>query len=78
MKRTKILTGLIVAVLMFAGTVVAAQDDAGLKVIPVELYACKYKEGQGPGNLEDVIATWTSWADKQGMDREDPDNFVRL
>lgn len=68
MKRTKILTGLIVALVTFAGTVVAAENDAGLKVIPVELYACKYKEGQGPGNLEEVIATWTSWADKQGMD----------
>jgi len=67
-KRTKIFTGLVVAMAMFAGTVVASDHEAGMKIIPVELYACTYKEGQGPGDLEEVISMWTSWADKQGME----------
>ena len=62
MKRTNIFTGLVVAMTMFTGTVVASDHDAGMKVIPVELYACTYNEGKGPGDLEEVITMWTSWA----------------
>jgi len=68
MKRTKILTGLIIALVAFTGMAVAAEEEAGFKVIPVELYACKYNEGQGPGDLDKVISMWTAWADKEGLD----------
>ena len=31
-------------------------------------YACKYNEGKGAEDLEEVIAMWTAWADKQNLD----------
>lgn len=46
---------------------VSAQDD-GMHVIPVELFACSYKEGKGAGDLDAVVDKWNAWADKHGID----------
>ena len=52
----------------FAGFgTVSAQDD-GMLVIPVELYACSYKEQKGPDDLDKVVDKWNAWADKHGID----------
>lgn len=33
-------------------------------IVPVELYVCNYNEGQGPGDLDRVVARWNSWMDE--------------
>ena len=38
-----------------------------MKIIPVEMYVCKYNEGQGPGDLEEVITKWSAWAYELGV-----------
>lgn len=58
------MTALVVA----AGTGIAWADADGGKVVPVELFACKYNDGMGPADLEKATGKWTSWADKNGMD----------
>jgi len=68
MYKSRVFICFIVAIFTFAGTAAASNHDAGMKVVPVELYAWKYREGQGPGDLEEVITMWSSWADKQGME----------
>ena len=42
-----------------------SEDGMG-KVVPVELYACKFNDGQSMANLERVIADWTKYSDDQG------------
>jgi len=68
MNRKKIMTGLLITVTAFAATAVASDHENGMKVIPVETYACKYNEGKGAEDLEKVITMWTAWADKQNLD----------
>lgn len=68
MYKSRVFICFIVAIFTFAGTAAASNHDAGMKVVPVELYACKYREGQGPGDLEEVISMWSSWADKEGVE----------
>lgn len=64
----RIMTCLLTALVVAGGTGIAwAEEDSG-KVIPVEMYACKYNDGMGPGDLEKAIGNWTSWADAQGLD----------
>ena len=36
--------------------------------VPVETWACDYRDGKGPADLDKVIATWNDWMDAQGMD----------
>lgn len=64
----KILICLISTLTMLAGSAIASDHEAGMKVVPVELYACTYNEGKGAADLDKVIAMWSTWADKQGMD----------
>jgi len=64
----KIMTYLMTTLVIAAGTGIALADDDSGKVVPVELYACKYNDGMGPGDLEKVIGKWTVWADKNGLD----------
>jgi len=61
----KILTLSFIAMLaLLAGSgAVVAQDDDFL-VIPVELFACKYKDGKGAADLDKVNDKWNAWADK--------------
>lgn len=64
----KIFLCLISTLLVLAGSAVVADEEDGMKVIPVELYTCNYNEGKGPDDLEKVITMWSAWADKRGMD----------
>ena len=67
MKKT-LISSFITGLVCLAGTgPVTAQDD-GLRVIPVELFTCSYKDGKGSGDLDKVIDKWNAWADKRGMD----------
>lgn len=68
MNRKKMMTGLMISFATLAANAVASDHENGMKVIPVETYACKYNEGKGAEDLENVIATWTAWADKQNLD----------
>ena len=38
------------------------------KVVPVEIYACKYNEGKTEADLNAVIERWNAWADEDDMD----------
>lgn len=59
---------LIAGVIFLAGSgSLLAQDDEML-VIPVELFTCNYNDGKGAGDLDKVIAKWSKWADKKGID----------
>ena len=49
-------------------TLVNAQEEGGMLVIPVEHFLCKYNEGQGPADLEKAIASWSKFADDNGID----------
>jgi len=57
------------ALLVFCvGLQANAQQDDGLFVIPVEIYACKYNEGQGPGTLDKAVAAWNKFMDSNNVD----------
>ena len=64
----RIMKCLLTALVLAAGTGIAWAEEEGEKVVPVELYACKYNDTMGPADLEKVIGKWTSWADEQGME----------
>jgi hypothetical protein len=51
--------------LALAGTGVAFAQEAetGSAVHPVEIYACTYKEGQGPAELQKAAANFNAWMD---------------
>lgn len=57
-----------------AGLILAASSGAfsadhdGMLVIPVDLYACTYKDGKDSEDLDKVIAKWNAWADKRNID----------
>lgn len=50
------------------GGVIAQEDDPGAKIIPVEIYACTYNEGQGPDDLDDVLEDWNAFMDDRDVD----------
>lgn len=53
--------------LLLAGPVLAQVSKDGMgKVLPVELFACKYKEGKSAGDLDKVIARWSKYMDDNG------------
>lgn len=57
------------ALLLCSGIATAQVSKDGMgKVLPVELFACKFNEGQGPANLDRVITRFNQWADNRGMD----------
>jgi len=54
----------VVGLLLCAGSGLAQVSTGGMgKVLPVELYICKFNDGQGAGDLERVISRWTKYAD---------------
>jgi hypothetical protein len=57
-----------VFVVPVASSIANAQDDPGFLIIPVEHYACKYNEGQGPADLDKAVATWSKFMDDKGID----------
>lgn len=67
MKKT-LIAALSCCIVFLAGTGTAAAQDNGMLVIPVELFACSFKERQGPDNLDRVIARWNAWADRNAID----------
>jgi hypothetical protein len=67
MKKT-IITILVASLVFLSGTgTVSAQDD-GMKIIPVEMYACTYNDRKGPEDLDKFAEDWNEWADDTGMD----------
>lgn len=64
----RIVKCLFTALVLAVGMGIAWAEEEGGKVVPVELYACKYNDTMGPADLEKVIGKWTSWADEQGME----------
>jgi hypothetical protein len=45
-----------------------AQEEAAMDpAIPAEIYACNYKAGKGPADLDAATAKWNAWADKQQL-----------
>jgi hypothetical protein len=56
-----ILAGGSLAFALCTGSAFAQDDDDGAAA--VELYACSYLDGMGPGDLDKVIDKWNDWAD---------------
>lgn len=44
-----------------------SEDGMG-KVLPVEIYACTYNDGQDDSDLEKVIGRWSTFMDENGID----------
>ena len=55
------------ALLLLSATAANAQVSAETmgKVLPVEIFVCKYNDGQGPADLDKVVARWTRYMDEQ-------------
>ncbi|MDH4049614.1 MAG: hypothetical protein OEW68_01060 [Gammaproteobacteria bacterium] len=54
--------------LLVSGSVLAQVSKDGLgKVLPVELFACKYHDGKSAADLEKVITRWTKYMDDNGI-----------
>jgi hypothetical protein len=58
----------VLAVLAVAGTgpafgQEASKEGTGAPIRPSELFACKYKEGTGPADLQQAAATFNAWMD---------------
>lgn len=54
-----------------AGAALAQDDDQPelvSKIVPAEIWACSYNEGQGPADLEDAIDAWSGFMDEKGID----------
>ncbi len=50
-----------------------AQEDEGefvlaSKIVPVEIYVCRYNDGQGPSDLDAAIDSWTAYVDDNEVD----------
>jgi hypothetical protein len=55
--------------LLFAGPALSQVTKDGMgKVLPVELYACKYLEGKDAGDLDQVISRWSKFMDDNAID----------
>lgn len=57
-----------VTVALGFATTWAQEEGAEPVIYPVETYTCKYNNGQGPADLEKVIAGWNAYMDQQGAD----------
>jgi len=70
MKSLKAVIGCAVAGLLLTASPGFAQvsEDGMGKVLPVELYACNFKQGKDDGDLSKVIDRWNKFSDQNGMD----------
>ncbi len=63
----KILTAAVSAMmfLFVAGGAATAQEEETdeMQVVPVETWACNYRDGKGPGDLSSDIDAWKEWMD---------------
>ncbi|MBU2676434.1 MAG: hypothetical protein KJP16_05070, partial [Gammaproteobacteria bacterium] len=50
-----------------SGTAVAEHHEDGFKVIPVDMYACAYKDGKGPKDLDAYAKKFDAWADAKNL-----------
>ncbi len=57
-----------VVTLVSASCVEAKDEDRMAKFVPTEIHACKYREGQGPGDLDAVVGKWSAYADERKVD----------
>ena len=44
------------------------ENDEGMNIVPVEIYACQYHDGKGPGDLKKWNDKWNKWADGQNVE----------
>jgi hypothetical protein len=44
------------------------QTELASKIVATEVYACTYRDGRGPGDLDDASDAWNAWADERGVD----------
>ncbi len=51
-----------------SSTAIAEHHEDGFKVIPVDMYACSYKDQTGPDDLDAYAKNFNKWADDKGMD----------
>ena len=75
--RTTLLGSALIAVmglivLLVAGTAAAfaeeaKKDAAGAAIRPMEIYACKFKEGKGMADLQAVSTKFNAWMDSTGQ-----------
>ena len=62
------------ALTMLGATSAVAQDDEApafelpSKVVPVEIWACSYRDRQGPDDLDDVVEGWSDYMDDNEVD----------
>jgi hypothetical protein len=55
--------------LLGIGSAMAQVSEDGMgKVLPAELFVCKYRDRQDKGDLDRVITRWTSYMDERGND----------
>lgn len=60
-------SGLVLAAV--AGGVAAQEEkEAGLEIVPVEIYVCDYRDGKGPSDLDGWTKKWNTWADSTGQE----------
>lgn len=57
-----------VITLVSASCVNAQDDDRMARFLPTELYACDFREGKGPADLDAVVDQWNAYLDEQGTD----------
>ncbi len=72
----KILTTIVSGSLLLSAGIAIADSHEGdkTKYWPVETWTCKYNEGKGPADLDEVIAEWNDWMD----DEDQNDYFAAL
>lgn len=68
MQRTAVTLAAILSLSIAAPALAQVSKDGMGKVLPVELFACKYNEGQGAADLDKVIERWSRYADDKGID----------
>ncbi|MDH3533455.1 MAG: hypothetical protein OEO82_11040, partial [Gammaproteobacteria bacterium] len=67
----KLITSILSAgvVTLVSASCVNAQDEERMaKFVPTELFACDYKEGKGPGDLDAVVDQWNAYMDEREAD----------
>ena len=63
-KMKKSLVSIVTAGLVFAiGSGTASAQDGPPRIIPVDIFACSYNEGQGPADLDSAAADWNEFVD---------------
>ena len=61
------------AIFALAAGISAAQDNQQpveivSKIVPAEVWTCKFNDGQGPADLDDAVDAWTEYMDDNNVD----------